>query len=148
MNSFTIKGEADFVRINLEEVFGFPDETSHWGGYDVNASIEIKSGNFQVRSTFYTSTGELFEFYERIKKCNEVLKGFVLYENYEKNLSMKASYDDLGHLEISGTFSENDNFRNKLNFEFNSDQSFIRYTIEELELIATQYGGMNGQVII
>ena len=56
MDSFTIKGENGFIKITIDEVFEFPDRTCHWGGYDVKATAEIKSGNFYVKSSFYTST--------------------------------------------------------------------------------------------
>ena len=146
MNSFTIKGNADFVKVDLIEVFGFPNETCHWGGYDVKAGIEIKSGNFHVKSTFYSSTGEFYQFYERIKNCNKHLSGKVIYKNYEENFFLIITYDNQGHVNISGTFSEENSYCNKLDYEFNTDQSFIRYTIEELELLVDKYGDMKGKV--
>ena len=50
----------------------------------------------------------------------------------------------MGHVVIEGTFSEENQFNNKLDFEFNTDQSYIKYTINELENIVNKYGGMKG----
>jgi hypothetical protein len=38
-----------FVQITIEEVFDFPNMTSHFGGYDARGTVEIKSGNYYVR---------------------------------------------------------------------------------------------------
>ncbi len=144
MDTFTIKGEADYVKITFDEVYGFPNTTSPWGGYDTRSTLEIKSGNFSVKSTLWTSTGEIFEFFQQLKDCNNKLAGTATYNSYEGNLHISASYDNLGHVNISGNFSEQNQFDNELQFEFHTDQSFIKYTIEELEFVANKYGDMQG----
>lgn len=144
MESFTLKGENGYIKINLEQVFDFPNNTCHWGGYDAKANIEIQSGNFKVNSSFYTSTGEIFLFYNSLKENNDLLSGKVFYKNYEENTFITLTYDNIGHITIEGTFSEENEFSNKLDFEFNTDQSYIKYTINELESIVKKYGGMRG----
>ena len=93
---------------------------------------------------FLGSEGELFNFFQGLKECNAKLSGTVIYNSYEGNLTINASYDNLGHVNISGSFSEQNQFDNNLEFEFLSDQSFIKYSVDELELIASKYGGMTG----
>ena len=144
METFTLRGESDFITITFEEVYGFPDTTCCWGGYDVRIKLEIKSGNFRVNSTLWTSTGELYDFLQRLKECNNKLAGAAIYNTYEGNLKLIATYDDLGHVNIKGRFSEQTELHNELQFEFSSDQTFIRLTIEELELVAIKYGDMKG----
>ncbi len=144
MEGFTIKGNGDFLTITFTEVFGFPDTTFHWGGYDVRVTLEIKSGDFAVKSAMYTSTGEIFNFYNELKKCNESLFGTAKFISYEGNLEFLASYDTMGHVTIEGTFSKQNEFDNRLKFEFVTDQTFIRYSVEELGLIADKYGDMKG----
>jgi len=142
---FTIKGETgDFLTLTMTDVYDFPDKTGHWGGYDARAEIIIKSGNFQVKSAFYTSTGEVFSFYQQLKDCNSKLKGSAIYDSYESNLKFTASYDDLGHVKISGDFSENFPSENELTFSFASDQSFIKYTLDELTAFVKKYGDLKG----
>jgi len=144
MDSFTIKGGADFITMTFEEVFGFPNETCHWGGYDLRTTLEIKSRGFYLKSTLYTSTGEIFEFFQQLKNCNDKLTGTAYFKSYEGNLEINAHYDNAGHVNVEGKFSEQNEFGNKLQFEFNSDQTFIRYTIDELQIIADKYGDMKG----
>ena len=86
MDKFSIKGDNDFITVTFDKVFGFPESTSHWRGYDLNAFIEIKSRNFIVKSSFYTSTGELFEFLQQLKTCNEKVAGNIKYTSCEGDL--------------------------------------------------------------
>lgn len=144
MEKFTIKGNSDFITVIFEEVFGYPDSTSHFGGYDLRTFIEIKSGNFCVKSSLYTSTGELYEFYQNLKKCNEELTGTANFISYEGNLELIAEYDNLGHVNIKGAFTEQNQYDNELKFEFSSDQTFIKSTVNELGFIADKYGDKKG----
>jgi hypothetical protein len=144
LESFTIKGNSDFITLKYEEVFGFPETTCHWGGYDAHVILEIQSGGFYVKSKLYTSTGELFEFFQKLKICNEKLNGSCKFITYEKDLEFVAEYDNLGHVIIKGEYSERSEFNNKLIFEFFTDQTFINVTLKELEIIIDKYGNMQG----
>jgi hypothetical protein len=144
VESFTIKGESDFLTLTFTEVFGFPETTCHWGGYDLRTMIEIKSRDFYVKSVLYTSTGEIYQFFQQLKSNNEKLSGTAKFISYEGNLDFTAVYDNLGHVNIKGRFSEQNQFDNELKFEFTSDQTFIRSTVDELSLIADKYGDMKG----
>lgn len=87
MESFTLKGKNGcYVKISLVEIFDFPTKTSYWVGFEVKVNIEIKSGNFQVQSSFHTSTGELAQFYHSLKNANKLLSGNVHYRNFENDL--------------------------------------------------------------
>ncbi len=143
--SFTIKGdESDHLTLTFTEVYDFPDKTCSWGGYDARAELKLKSGNFQVKSSFYTTTGEVFSFYQQLKECNNKMAGSAVYDSYETNLKFTASYDTLGHVTIHGEYSENMSSNNQLDFSFGTDQSFIKYTLDELELFVAKYGDLKG----
>jgi hypothetical protein len=144
MEKFSINGESDFITVTFDKVFGFPESTFHFGGYDLNAFIEIRSRSFSVKSSFYTTTGELFDFLQQLKDCNEKVAGCVNFTSYEGNLELIAMYDTVGHVMINGRFSEQNQFDNQLIFEFASDQTFISSSIKDLELIANKYGDMKG----
>ena len=145
MESLTIKGENNnFIEIIYSEIFGFPLETSHFGGYDVSAKIKIESEGFSVNSTFYTSTGEIFSFFQKIKDCNKLLFGTAKFISYEDNLELNLIYDNLGHVEINGKYRNNSGLENVLNFEFNSDQSFISQFINDFQSTINKYGDNKG----
>ena len=143
-NSFSIKGETDYITVTLQDVFGFPEETCHWGGYDSSAFVEIKSRGFYCKAHFYTSTGELFNFYQELKRCNQILTGIVKYVSYEAHLELTVEYDANGHVSVKGVFSEHTQFANELQFDFTSDQTYIKSTINELQAIVDKYGNLKG----
>ena len=147
MNEFTISGEGDLIKFTFEEVYGFPDSTSFKGGYDVLAKVEIRSGNFQVTSLLYTSTGEIYQLYRHFKNCSQNLFGKAYFKTHEGNLNFFVEYDNIGHVLVKGTFSGQSGRENEFKFEFISDQSFIQSAIKELELIVGEYGDMTGKKI-
>ncbi|MBS1587933.1 MAG: hypothetical protein JSS82_20560 [Bacteroidetes bacterium] len=53
-------------------------------------------------------------------------------------------YDQLGHVDVSGSFSETNEYANELIFVFKSDQTFIANTLRELSAIVDKYGDMKG----
>ncbi|MCP2043399.1 hypothetical protein [Pontibacter sp. HSC-36F09] len=145
MEEFSIKGDnGNHLKISFQEVYGFPESTCNWGGYEVRSSIEIKSNNFMVKSTLWTSTGELHDFFKRLEACNKEIKGTANFTNYESNLEFVVTYDELGHVNIKGKFEEFTENDNELKFEFNSDQSYLSLTLEELRQIVKKYGNMRG----
>jgi hypothetical protein len=62
MDEFVLEGHGDFLKITFEEVFGYPNNTSPWGGYDTKSVLALEVDDFKVNSTFYVSTGELSSF--------------------------------------------------------------------------------------
>jgi hypothetical protein len=144
MEEFTIAGKDSFLTIALVEVLGFPDDTSHWGGYDTRAGIHIQVGGFSVNSTFWTSIGELYELYQQLRVCNESVKGIVRFESYEHQLEFTAQYTPDGQLILEGVFSEFIDSNNKLIFTIITDQSYIQSTLVEMQKLVQKYGGMEG----
>ena len=69
MDEFTLQGYSDYLKISLEEVFGFPNDTSPFGGYDTRSIIDINSNDFKVKTTFCITTGEIFEFCEALSNA-------------------------------------------------------------------------------
>ena len=142
---FGFKGEAgNLLRVAFAEVYGFPDSTSSWGGYDIRADLKIKSNGFEVNAEFWTSTGEIFLLLQELQQSNKVLSGSPHYDSCEGHLSFTAAYDTMGHVTIRGRFSEQMNWNNALDFEFESDQTFMQTTISQLQKIANKYGGVQG----
>ncbi|MCI2230366.1 hypothetical protein MC378_14395 [Polaribacter sp. MSW13] len=143
MEEFELKGDNGIITVGIEKTFGFPNETCFKGGYECVAGIEIKVGSYLVKSSFYTSTGELFKFYEKLKICQTELNGNAEFDSYENNLELNVKYE-IGKIEISGKYQENLGTDNILEFDFNSDQSYFEKPIEQLERIFDKYGGMKG----
>lgn len=146
MEGFTIKGDGSFIEVRFLNLFDFPGKTRMWGSgrYDVKAAIEVKSGNFNVKSILWTTTGDIYDLYQNLKNCNKVLCGEVFYISDCGELEFKIIYDNLGHVNISGKFVELSEFANELKFEFISDQTYVAGTLQEMAIIAQKYGDNNG----
>ncbi|MGJ8594123.1 MAG: WapI family immunity protein [Aquaticitalea sp.] len=143
MEEFELKGENGIITVGIEKTFDFPNKTCFKGGYECVVGIEIKVCSYLVKSSFYTSTGELFKFYEKLKICQSELNGVAEFDSYEKNLKLTVKYDS-GKISIWGSYQENLAMDNKLEFDFNSDQSYFKNSVEQLERIFDKYGGMKG----
>lgn len=146
MNEFIIAGKQGFILIELNEVHGFPNETSYLGGYDVKGKVEIKSGNYYVKDAeLWFSTGQVYQFFIQLQECYNTLKGLATFSESEKNLRIDLSFIRLGQINIQGQFQEVAHQENILQFEFESDQSYLVSTILQLQNIVDQYGDLKGK---
>lgn len=147
IKAFEIKGLSnEHIKLEITEVFGFPDETSFRGGYDIKCNLEIVSGNYGIRTdNYYSSTGALYNFYNELSKCYNDLKGLATYKlNYPENdFDLNIKFDKLG-VAISGKYQDDPVVKNILNFEFTSDQSYFKEVICDLKKIVLRFGNNRG----
>ncbi|GET24066.1 hypothetical protein [Prolixibacter sp. NT017] len=144
MEKFEIIGENGFVRIILTKVIGFPETTSVFGGYDTESTIEIRSSNYYVKGLLWITTGNIFNFFQELEKCQKNLDGIARLESYENNLQLTIKYDETGHVITNGKFVENYMLKNILDFEITGDQTFMNSTVNELDDIYKKYGDNKG----
>jgi hypothetical protein len=146
VNEFKIAGKQGFIQIELNEVYGFPNETSYLGGYDVKGKIDIKSGNYYVKNAeIWFSTGQVYQFFIQLQKCYNELKGSVTFSEAENNLKIELNFNRFGQINIQGYFQESANQENILHFEFESEQSYLTSTLRQLNSIVDQYGDLKGK---
>ncbi|MDG5493228.1 hypothetical protein [Psychroserpens sp. SPM9] len=143
MEKIEIKGNNGIIIILIEGVYGYPNETCFKGGYECKLAIEIEIGSYYVKSGFHSSTGELFKFYNKLKNCHTELNGIAEFDSYESNLELTVKYE-FGKVGIWGKYQEILANDNKLEFDFHSDQSYLKKSLDQMELIFNKYGGMNG----
>ena len=136
---------GDYFRLTIEEVQGFPKETSPFGGYETQSTIEIKSGSYAVKGNVWITTGNIYSLYERLLKCQETNSDFARLDSYENNLSILFEYDKFGNVTIKGQYTENYILETCLNFKILSDQSFIQQSINSLEEMYQKYGDNTGK---
>ncbi|MGB7605360.1 MAG: hypothetical protein WBL93_07760 [Lutisporaceae bacterium] len=145
MEGFKLEGKNGHISIEFLEVYGFPNNTSVFGGYDAKGIVEIKSSNYRVCGELWFSTGEIYNFYSTLKECNKRLDGKAELITTETNLKMSVDFDKIGHVVISGEYVERYDENNELTYEIFSDQSYIQDTIKELNEIVNKYGGLQGK---
>jgi hypothetical protein len=144
MTEIEIKGENGYLKIQIQKMFGFPESTSPFGGYDTESIIEIKSSNYYIKGLIWITTGDLYSFYKELKNCQEKVKGQANLNSYENNLHSTITYDEFGHAVLRGKFTEKYEEENTLEFELKSDQSYLNSTISELERMIEKYGDNTG----
>jgi hypothetical protein len=143
IDDFFIQADSGQIYFKIDRVFGFPTSTCHWGGYDTQSEIEIKSGNYSVKGQVYISTGNIYSFFRQFEECYRTLRGTATLESYEKNLLMLLDFDGLGHVKITGSFNEYDDLNN-LAFEMKTDQTFLADTLTSLTKIHEKFGDNKG----
>ncbi|HWI46831.1 MAG TPA: hypothetical protein VNU45_01235 [Rummeliibacillus sp.] len=145
MNNFIIDGKQGFIQIEFNEVFGFPDETSFDGGYDVRGKLSLKSENYYVKDAeVWFTTGQIYTLYKQLQKAYKLLKGSITFSNRDETFKFEMKFNRSGQIEIEGSFQEFLDKENILQFEFLSDQSYLITTLEELKNIVENYGDLKG----
>ncbi|MFJ7971350.1 hypothetical protein [Psychrobacillus sp. NPDC096389] len=146
MNDFKIAGKQGFINIELNEVYGFPNETSYLGGYDVKGKINIKSGNYYVKDAeIWFSTGQIYQFFIQLQKCYNELKGSVTFSETENNMKIELNFNRFGQINIQGYLQEVTHQENILHYEFESEQSYLISTLRQLNSIVDYYGDLKGK---
>lgn len=145
MDEFMIGGRDGYIRITLDEVLGFPHETSFYGGYDVKGKLDIQSGNYYVKGAeVWFTTGQVFQLYVELQEMNRQLLGRASFTNAESDFEFALEMTRLGQITIHGRFKELPSEENVLHFAFESDQSYFDSTLKSLKTIVVHYGDMKG----
>jgi hypothetical protein len=144
MVAFGLNGYNEYIHLSIDEVFGYPNETSYGGGYGAKGTIEISVGGYNVNSCHYFTTGELYSFKESLNNCYNSILGEALLENTEHELQLSVSFNKLGKVKVTGVFQERPERENRLFFELNCDQTCILPVIRELESVEKIFGGLKG----
>ena len=143
-DTFELRGDDGHVKISVGQVYGFPESTSYFGGYDTQSEIEIKCQSYSVKGILWTTTGELFDFYKRLEDCQKQLKGTCEFKTYEGHLQLKIEYNNVGQTRITGQYRERPDLLTQLTFEINGDQTYLQHSVSELRSIADKYGDNYG----
>ena len=138
--------DGDCIKMEILEVYGFPNGTSFRGGYDILCSLEITAEAYTVRSErYYSATGALYDFYIALQNCYDKLNGKAIYNVYhaENDLDFEVNFDN-GKVKVSGSYQDNPHVKNVLSFEFISDQSYFKEVLNDLKKIVLLFGDNKG----
>jgi len=142
--AFCLKGYGDYIQLTIDEVFGYPNETSFGGGYGAKGNIQISVGGYKVDSQYYFTTGELFRFRQSLMNGYDNLSGIATLDNTEGDFELSVSFNKSGKVQIFGCFQERLGINNKLIFEIESDQTYVLPVIQQLNLVQKIFGDMKG----
>ena len=144
MLAFMMTGMDGSIQLKIEEVFGYPDETSYGGGYGAKGTLDIKSGGFMVSAPHYFTTGELYVFYQQLQGCYDSLTGRATLDNTERELDLQCEFNKFGHVILTGSFQASPTERNILQFEIKSDQTQVKETLSQLKEVYAVFGDNKG----
>lgn len=136
----------NYIKLEILEVFGFPDKTSFKGGYEIKCNLEISSGIYYLKTNnYYSSTGALYDFYKQLEECYTNLNGKASYKVFygEDDLLFDILFEQ-GKVKINGRYQDNPSINNVLEFEFYLDQSYFNNVLNDLSRIIKQFGNNSG----
>ncbi|HTS75310.1 MAG TPA: hypothetical protein VMG40_03850 [Bryobacteraceae bacterium] len=137
-NSIVLSGEGGRVVIEVDsyERSGAPDfHDANW----LTASVSVTAGSFAGSFSISIGTYELVELYRRLSAGLENLSGTVSFENLETDLMLNIEFLDRGKVRISGEAHPRANPSGRMAFSFDSDQSYLGHTLEQMRSILRQF---------
>jgi hypothetical protein len=142
---FTLRASERSLQVGLDEVYGFPDHTSSFGGYDVRGTVAIDGGAYQVRGPLWFSTGEVWQFSTDLRAAYDALAGQARFCSSEGNLDFTLTFAPRGHWLLEGVYQENVQYPTRLLFTLEGDQSYLVDTLAQLADFVATYGDNRGQ---
>lgn len=142
---FTLRASENSVQVSLDEVFGFPDHTCHFGGYDARGTITIDCGAYQVHGPLSFSTGEVWQFYTDLRTAYDALTGQAPFCSSVTNLDFTLRFVSRGHWILEGIYQEHLHLPTRLLFTLESDQSYLVDTLAQLADFVSRYGDNHGR---
>ena len=137
MKAFCLNGNNGKIKLTIDEVFGFPDNTSMEGGYDFIGHLDIYVGCYEVHCVkFCSSTGVLYRLLAGLQLIYQTLEGTAEYRHlYENDFQFIVKMTHFGHANITGSFHEFPHLSNVFIFEMETDQTCIEKAMNDLKAV-------------
>lgn len=143
--AFRFESIPDLIELTIDEVFGYPNETSYGGGYGAKGRLTINAAEYAVNeATHYFTTGELYRFLLQLEQCYKSLTGTAKLENTERELELECRFNKTGHVSFVGSFQGNSSVNNVLTYELRSDQTQLPDVIASLKEVFKVFGDNQG----
>ena len=125
MHQLHIGTATEFLRLEIE-----PDYT---GWLLAQVTIEVRGFKGFVVASFEPEDFVAFE--RKLQALSTTLAGVAEFSSREDQVTFYLRIDKLGHIEVSGEAWSLPCYENKLEFEFNIDQSFLPPILAQLGAI-------------
>ncbi len=136
---FSIGGN-EHEKIEVELVCYEREPTGEY--YDdnwVHGNVFISVGGFKGNYGAAFLTVEFSRFLDELQHLYKSLKGTAEFKTLEEQLYIKASGDGKGHISIEGEAVDAAGTGNRLNFNFEIDQTDLLSTIKQLKKLVKHY---------
>jgi hypothetical protein len=108
------------------------DCNDYWDGNWLRATVDVRASGFRGSVDGDIRAGELVAFCGQLAQLQKSLQGVAGYDTLADWLSIRATGDGLGHIEIRCVVLYQPGIGNKLEFTLASDQTFMKQTIDQL----------------
>ena len=125
MQQLYIGTATDFLRFVIEPEYP--------GWLRAQVTIQVRGFNGSVVASFEPGDFEAFE--KKLQILNETLTGTADFSSRENQVVFSLRGDRLGHIEVTGDAWSQPGYENKLEFEFNIDQTFLPSILVQLGAI-------------
>ncbi|TKD72310.1 hypothetical protein [Pseudalkalibacillus hwajinpoensis] len=131
---------GDDMKIVIE-VMGrsHPDRTDYWDGNWVFSNVTLQIPGYKADFCADLRTDEFLSFQNQLKDMDEKMKGKALLDSMEGAVKIEGKMNLLGKLMWTCETCHPIGTGAVLQFEFDSDQSYLPKLIKELEGILTSY---------
>lgn len=116
-----------------------PTSLDFWDGNWIDSNIKVVIPGYSVHFPAHLRTDELRDFLYELKSMNRTLKGSAVLNNLDHYIHIESEINNLGHINWKGETCYPAGYGARLNFEFQSNQSYLHKIIKELEAILEIY---------
>lgn len=127
MNTFQIGSDSEFVKITLP--YSYPRD--EW----IETQVEISVNGFHGMIKPYFEVIDFKNFLQELKVIYETLQGRAKLVPREEQFVLTLAVGTTGHILVTGVAWSRTTYENKLQFEFEIDQTYLLQPISQLEAI-------------
>ncbi len=136
-----IRGVGGRVQI---EVLNY-ERPNTTGGSDANwlvCKCGVTVGEFSCDVNLSLMTDDFVRFLGDLDEAQRSLKGTAVFTTLESDFTLEVKFKAAGHADVLGAVQSQLSVvpsRTKLDFSFESDQSFLSHSVEELRAVIQQF---------
>ncbi|WP_046173624.1 WapI family immunity protein [Domibacillus indicus] len=131
---FLIAGQETKIEMNVIERM-YSNTVDYWDSNWMRSQLRIEIPGYLVHFEAALRTDELSDFLQQLKKMNEKLKGAASFSAMDGWMDIECSMNALGGLNWQVETCYPAGYGAVLQFEFESDQSYLNSLIKELEAV-------------
>lgn len=127
MNTLQIGSDSEFVKITLPS--SYPSD--EW----IETQVEISVNGFHGMLKPYFEVVDFKDFLQDLKAVYDTLQGQAKLVPREEQFVLTLAVGTTGHVLVTGVAWSRATYENKLQFEFEIDQTYLLQPIRQLEII-------------
>jgi hypothetical protein len=120
---------TDNPRLEFRDCEKFGDDSGF------KTDVFVRSGDFALQTTFYFEKFPLTECIKSLSEMAESLTGSAILKPMWEDDFIMFEMLDLGHLSVTGKFTQHSPYEQKMKFGFETDQTAVRPLSEGLKLL-------------